>query len=182
MSNAERIAAAFHESYERLAPSKGYETRKESAVPWEQVPEANRTLMVAVAQDLLDRGVIRPTGGNMEPIPTIGRIVIFRSRTGNYSVPAIITCTIITLAPKGVEVYEASGGEQGVPPLSGAAHVHLHVLTPGIPGQRADAQDFVVEGVRRSENVGGAYQEWDVPRDPREGEQAPGTWRWPERV
>jgi hypothetical protein len=55
---AEQIAAAFHEAYERLAPDHGYETRRESAVPWEEVPERNRDLMVAVVQDLLDRQVI----------------------------------------------------------------------------------------------------------------------------
>lgn len=46
---AEKIAHLFHETYEELAPSFGYETRKESAVPWEQVPENNRNLMIAVA-------------------------------------------------------------------------------------------------------------------------------------
>ena len=45
----EDVARLFHEAYERLAPSFGYETRKASAVPWEDVPEPNRSLMVAVA-------------------------------------------------------------------------------------------------------------------------------------
>lgn len=58
MNNAEAIAQAFHETYERLAPEHGYETRKASAVPWEQVPEQNRNLMVAVVAELLDTGVI----------------------------------------------------------------------------------------------------------------------------
>lgn len=44
---AEDIARRFHEEYERLAPSFGYETRRESAGPWEDVPEANRLLMTA---------------------------------------------------------------------------------------------------------------------------------------
>ena len=35
--------------------------------------------------------------------PTIGRIVIFRSRTGDYDVPAIIAGTQDTLNPKNVE-------------------------------------------------------------------------------
>jgi hypothetical protein len=55
---AEHIAAQFHAAYERLAPGHGYKTREASAVPWEEVPEANKNLMIAVAQDLLDRGVI----------------------------------------------------------------------------------------------------------------------------
>lgn len=58
-SRAEEIARAFHESYERQAPEHGYQTRKRSAVPWEDVPADNRGLMVAVAQDLLDQGVIQ---------------------------------------------------------------------------------------------------------------------------
>lgn len=55
LRTAEGLARGFHDLYERLAPNFGYETRPESAVPWEQVPEANRNLMVAVADVLLDR-------------------------------------------------------------------------------------------------------------------------------
>jgi hypothetical protein len=58
MTPAERIAKAFHESYERLAPSHGYETRKASAKSWAEVPEQNRRLMIATVQDLLDSGWI----------------------------------------------------------------------------------------------------------------------------
>ena len=50
----ERVAQLFHETYERLAPDFGYETRGDSAVPWEQVPEANRGLMVATAAAVLE--------------------------------------------------------------------------------------------------------------------------------
>jgi hypothetical protein len=60
MSDAERIAKAFHEAYERVAPSKGYETRKESAVPWEDVPSANKATMIATVEDLLASGAILP--------------------------------------------------------------------------------------------------------------------------
>jgi hypothetical protein len=49
------LARMFHESYERRAPDFGYETRTDSAVPWEDVPEPNKGLMVAVAGDILDR-------------------------------------------------------------------------------------------------------------------------------
>ena len=48
----ETIAREFHEAYERLAPDYGYETRRDSAVPWEEVPEKNRLLMAAVVHDL----------------------------------------------------------------------------------------------------------------------------------
>jgi hypothetical protein len=50
---AETLACLFHETYERLAPSFGYETREDSAVPWDQVPDTNRKLMVAVAEGVL---------------------------------------------------------------------------------------------------------------------------------
>ena len=47
--DAEALARLFHETYERLAPEYGYETRCDSAVPWEDVPEKNKRLMVVVA-------------------------------------------------------------------------------------------------------------------------------------
>jgi hypothetical protein len=115
--------------------------------------------------------------------PTIGRIVIYRSRTGDYDVPAIVTATTATLNAKGVELGH-------VPPLSGEEHVHLTVLTPGKPGMRRGAEDFKVESPHgRGENVSGCYQEWDIAPAASEyeqaafaGEVAPGTWRWPERA
>lgn len=54
----EYIAMRFHETYERLAPAHGYETRKASAVPWDDVPEQNRGLMIAVVRSLLEEAVI----------------------------------------------------------------------------------------------------------------------------
>jgi predicted kinase len=51
--DAEALARRFHETYERLAPDFGYETRKASAVPWENVPEKNKNLMRAVCAELL---------------------------------------------------------------------------------------------------------------------------------
>jgi len=54
----EQIAEQFHTTYEQLAPKHGYETRKASAVPWAEVPEQNRALMIAVVERLLDQGVI----------------------------------------------------------------------------------------------------------------------------
>lgn len=57
---AESVARRFHELYERLAPNFGYETRPESAVPWSEVPERNRSLMVAVADVLLgEMGLVK---------------------------------------------------------------------------------------------------------------------------
>lgn len=57
-SDAEFVAQAFHEAYEELAPLHGYKTREASAVPWDEVPEANKSLMVNVAHHLLDGGWI----------------------------------------------------------------------------------------------------------------------------
>jgi hypothetical protein len=54
VAGAEELAAFFHATYERLAPSFGYETREASAVAWERVPEQNRRLMVAVAGEVLE--------------------------------------------------------------------------------------------------------------------------------
>lgn len=54
----EKIAQAFHESYERQASAHSYETRKSSAVPWDDVPANNKALMMAVVRDLFDRGII----------------------------------------------------------------------------------------------------------------------------
>lgn len=51
------LARRFHEVYEELAPVFGYETRAESAVPWDDVPRANRQLMIAVCAVLLREGV-----------------------------------------------------------------------------------------------------------------------------
>lgn len=110
-------------------------------------------------------------------VPQIGRIVIYRSRTGSYSVPAVVNAVEGTLNPEGVEAGH-------VPPLSSDRHVHLTVFTPGRPGMRGGAGDFLVESEHgRSENVAGCYQEWDVPFDNgRPGTvQEPGSWRWPVR-
>lgn len=60
---AERIASAFHAAYEELAPTYAYETRKSSAVAWEDVPDNNRALMIGTVQRLLDSGVIVPGVG-----------------------------------------------------------------------------------------------------------------------
>jgi hypothetical protein len=62
---AELLARTFHESYERLAPSFGYDTRDDSRQPWEQVPEQNRKLMVATAEQVIAQlGLVvsRPEG------------------------------------------------------------------------------------------------------------------------
>jgi hypothetical protein len=59
---AEALARRFHETYERLAPSHGYETREASAKPWADVPSQNKGLMVAVCAEIL--------AATPPPIPT----------------------------------------------------------------------------------------------------------------
>ncbi len=51
----ESFAQYFHEQYEKLAPAFGYETRKASAVPFNELPENNRKLMIAVATLALEK-------------------------------------------------------------------------------------------------------------------------------
>jgi hypothetical protein len=52
---AEELARLFHETYERLAPQYDYETREESATPWEDVPENNKRLMIATCAEVLKK-------------------------------------------------------------------------------------------------------------------------------
>jgi hypothetical protein len=54
LAEADQLAQLFHETYERLAPDFGYRTREASAVPWAEVPENNRRLMVATAAAIID--------------------------------------------------------------------------------------------------------------------------------
>lgn len=53
MREAEALARLFHAIYERLAPEHGYKTRDASAVPWEDVPDDNKRLMIATAVEVL---------------------------------------------------------------------------------------------------------------------------------
>lgn len=62
----EDLAKLFHDTYERLAPNYGYETREESAVPWEDVPVRNKELMINVAEVVL--AAIPPRPGEMHSV------------------------------------------------------------------------------------------------------------------
>lgn len=114
--------------------------------------------------------------------PTIGRIVWYRSRTGKYTVPAIVAATRETLYRPNVEAGFIDDLAEN--------QVHLTVFTPGQPGRRPGAVDFV-DGSDKpiSPNVGGIYQEWSVdfweptfPNEPWDDEDQPaGTWTWPRR-
>lgn len=110
--------------------------------------------------------------------PDIGRAVIYRSKTGRYAVPAIITATMTTLYAPAVE-----GGH--IPALSSDMHVHLTVLTPGTPGERLPDTDPSIGA--QSTPAGGTCQEWDIGFaeqsnvSPDGTTQPPGTWAWPAR-
>jgi hypothetical protein len=53
MSVTEHLAKEFHDAYERLAPEYGYKTREVSAVPWADVPEQNKALMMATVEHVM---------------------------------------------------------------------------------------------------------------------------------
>lgn len=68
----EWLAMRFHETYERLAPGFGYETREASAVPWADVPENNRKLMIAVAAEILTGEPATRDTAQKDPTPEDG--------------------------------------------------------------------------------------------------------------
>ena len=98
--------------------------------------------------------------------PVITSLVKYRSKTGNYDLPAVVNCTRETIDAKGVELGH-------VPALSADDCVHLTVFTPGKEGTSRGEMDTIGLSV----NKGGSYTEWDIPFDDSE-EPAPGTWRW----
>lgn len=55
-SRGEQLARRFHDSYERLAPSFGYETRKDTRAFDPTTP--NGRLMIAVCQELIKSGEV----------------------------------------------------------------------------------------------------------------------------
>jgi hypothetical protein len=101
--------------------------------------------------------------------PTIGRIVTYRSKTGDYDVPAVVNCTVDTLSPKGVEPGH-------VPALSSDQHVHLTLFTPGKQGTARPGNAV------NNAAAGGTYQEFDIPPATSQENPEPGDWRWPVRI
>lgn len=84
--------------------------------------------------------------------PSLGRIVHYRSKTGNYTLAAIVTATHESQWAPGVD----RGDVPALDPELG--EVCLHVFTPG-------AQE--------------SYQELAVPYD---ADGGPRSWKWPDRV
>lgn len=69
----ENLARLFHETYESLAPFHGYKTRKDSAVSWDEVPAANKALMIATA-DTVARALLAEDGA-AKVCPNCGRTI-----------------------------------------------------------------------------------------------------------
>lgn len=68
MGNDRRaIAKRFRETYERLAPQFGYRTRKETSKPWDQMPEQNKRLMIAVCAEILAAPAPQPAPATTMP-------------------------------------------------------------------------------------------------------------------
>lgn len=107
----------------------------------------------------------------------IGRVVIYRSKTGTYDLPAIVNCTQASIDPVGVEAGH-------VPELTGPSRVHLTVFTCGKQGTAREGNEV------NNEAAGGSYQEFNIPQfvveeggtDAEPAQIVAGTWRWPERV
>jgi hypothetical protein len=100
----------------------------------------------------------------------IGRVVWYRSRTGAYDLPAIVSATTRSLDPTGVELGH-------VPELTNQSRVHLTVFTSGIPGTAREGNEV------NNDAAGGTYQEFNVPLLAADAtEIVAGTWRWPERA
>ena len=90
------LAQKFHESYERLAPKFGYETRKESAKPWADVPKQNQDLMTAVCAEML----------RLMVVPDSEEYVAWCRYTERG---AIVTCD--SDAPKAFKVYRPGNSQ-----------------------------------------------------------------------
>lgn len=74
----DKLAELFHETYERLAPAFGWRTKKGCNVPFAQLPQRNKALMVATCQTVLtalrDQGAaanVQPTNQGREPAEII---------------------------------------------------------------------------------------------------------------
>lgn len=100
--------------------------------------------------------------------------MIYRSKTGRYSLPAIVNTTTET-------IYEESVRRGFMDPLTDHDNVHLTVLTGGRPGGRLPDTDPNLPQAP----PGGTYQESNIPwagemeGDWKYEDQPPGTWAWP---
>lgn len=112
-------------------------------------------------------------------LPELGTVVFFRSRTGDYTMPAMVTARHDTLHPAGVE-----GGH--LPAITAKDRLHLTIFTPGLPPDvmptnpgividpDRDLGDRVVGPFEKGTELegnqfvgmaqfGGTYAEYDIP-------------------
>ena len=66
--DVEAIARKFHEIYEHRAPMYGYVTRTESSVPWDEVPDQNKELMIVTVSELVQQGYLSTPKDNTEAL------------------------------------------------------------------------------------------------------------------
>lgn len=72
---AEDLARLFHASYEAIAPMLGYQTRRATAVPWDQLAPPSRWLMILTADQVLSTGaVVRGPGAESIGRPDQGQL------------------------------------------------------------------------------------------------------------
>lgn len=101
---------------------------------------------------------------------TIGRIVIYRSKTGQYSMPAVVSATRDTLYLPNVSAGHLAD-------LSAADNVHLVVFTAGASGHRSAGTDPSLGAANPP--AGGSFAEYDIAYS--DDPEAPGCWSWPRR-
>ena len=56
--------------------------------------------------------------------PRVGDVVLYRSRTDRYTLPAVVTAVQESIDPAGVAAGDVAALHSGM-------HVHLHVMSPG---------------------------------------------------
>jgi hypothetical protein len=91
----EQLAELFHETYERLAPAFGWRTKKGCNVPFAQLPQRNKALMIATCQTVLSAlqecGAV--ANGSQQPQPKIcPRCGGTKKVPGPFGGPATFTC------------------------------------------------------------------------------------------
>ena len=105
-----------------------------------------------------------PVEHDAPPRPTIGRIVHYRSQTGDYTLPATITATIDSLEPAGLKRMPELA-------LSGPWHVHLIAFSPG--------PATTIRELNVPLWVPGPAGAFDGEATQTLPGQVPGTWAWP---
>lgn len=121
---AEQLARKFHETYERLAPRHGYETREASAKPWAEVPEDNRALMVNTSAEIL-RWL---EGRRLTPMPSLRGGIRFET-TAKLEDDGL---ALFPLAEQAFEpVLTTTGSEPGRCPTCGSRDPRFHPAFSG---------------------------------------------------